>query len=237
MYKVKTWRENHNFYLTENFNNNLWGMSTAVNTFLIDYASRLPAQSKLALSPRTLECEGRRTLLLNHVVDVSSNQQKGEIILIPCMLCFQRPTARMDLFQICVNEENRLTAKGRRNDAKNRRPTYYNITKTHVSSTALLRRQTQEQLVDARIVEKIRCFKEKWFVIQITSISVNWATLPCILRSMYVCDVWCVCVMYDVCVFVNPLAGHCCYSNSLINNQWCNLGFKRRLKIACLIKF
>ena len=199
MYKVKTWRENHNFYLTENFNNNLWGMSTAVNTFLIDYASRLPAQSKLALSPRTLECEGRRTLLLNHVVDVSSNQQKGEIILIPCMLCFQRPTARMDLFQICVNEENRLTAKGRRNDAKNRRPTYYNITKTHVSSTALLRRQTQEQLVDARIVEKIRCFKEKWFVIRITSIS-QWFEQHChayyVLCMCVMCDVYVWCMMY-----------------------------------------
>ena len=67
----------------------------------------------------------------------------------------------MDLFQLCVNEENRQAAavkviqKQRKPNGK-RNSCYGIIPKAHLNSKILLKRQTQEQLVDAKIVEKVR---------------------------------------------------------------------------------
>ena len=46
-------------------------MTSAVNSYLHEYLLHMPDRSKQVLAPETMECEGRRSLLLNHVVNVS----------------------------------------------------------------------------------------------------------------------------------------------------------------------
>ena len=139
-------------------------MTTAVNSFLQDYSSRVPRNSALTLSPRTLACEGRRTLLLNHVVDVSSIVREWTLFLlintIDYCLITQRPSKRMNMLQLCINEENRqsIAAKtmNKRRRGTMRTSCYYVIPKVHISSEVLFKRHVQEQLVDAQIVERLK---------------------------------------------------------------------------------
>ena len=71
----------------------------------------------------------------------------------------------MALFQLCLNEENkRVTPMRNAHVHKDRRrescairsACYYAIPKVHVTSKVLLKRQSRERLVDARIVERVQ---------------------------------------------------------------------------------
>lgn len=82
--------------------------------------------------------------------------------------CFlvQRPTERMALFQLCINEENRvlntndepiqIRENRRQGTCAVKSSCYYTIPKPLVTSNALLKSQARERMVDARIVERVQ---------------------------------------------------------------------------------